>query len=154
MSQAAKAREQDRKARARLRMLRHHEQATLNVTQTCWFFGISRSRFYPPWNRGDSRSRLALATWHFRPVRPRTTSPAGSLHQPPTGEIHPGHASLAQVISLRLPQIRWYLPGLVSARMAEVIPRTAPSPASVTIDSPGEQLWALPPTLRCVTCRK
>lgn len=47
MSQAAKAREQDRKARARLRMLRHHEQVTLNVSQTCWVFGISRSLFYP-----------------------------------------------------------------------------------------------------------
>ena len=35
MSQAAKAREQDRKARARLRVLRHHEQVTRNVSQTC-----------------------------------------------------------------------------------------------------------------------
>jgi transposase-like protein len=46
MSQAAKAREQDRKARARLRVLRHHEQVTQNVSQTCRFFGISRSLFY------------------------------------------------------------------------------------------------------------
>ena len=46
MSQAAKAREQDRKARARLRVLRHHEQVTRNVSQTCRFFGISRSLFY------------------------------------------------------------------------------------------------------------
>lgn len=46
MSQAAKVREQDRKARARLRVLRHHEQVTRNVSQTCRFFGISRSLFY------------------------------------------------------------------------------------------------------------
>ncbi len=45
MSQAAKAREQDRKARARLRVLRHHEQVTRNVCQTCRFFGI-RNLFY------------------------------------------------------------------------------------------------------------
>ena len=46
MSQAAKAREQDRKARARLRVLHHCEQVTRNVSQTCRFFGISRSLFY------------------------------------------------------------------------------------------------------------
>jgi transposase-like protein len=46
MSQAAKAREQDRKARARLRVLHHCEQVTRNVSQTCRFFGLSRSLFY------------------------------------------------------------------------------------------------------------
>ncbi len=46
MSQAAKAREQDRKARARVRVLHHCEQVTRNVSQTCRFFGISRSLFY------------------------------------------------------------------------------------------------------------
>jgi winged helix-turn helix protein len=46
MSQAAKVREQDRKARARLRVLHHQEQVTRNVSQTCRFFGISRSLFY------------------------------------------------------------------------------------------------------------
>lgn len=46
MSQAAEAREQDRKARARLRVLRHQEQVTRNVSQTCRFFGISRALFY------------------------------------------------------------------------------------------------------------
>jgi transposase-like protein len=46
MSQAAKAREQNRKARARLRVLHHCEQVTRNVSQTCRFFGISRSLFY------------------------------------------------------------------------------------------------------------
>ena len=46
MSQAAKARERDRKARARLRVLGHHEQVTRNVSQICRVFGISRSLFY------------------------------------------------------------------------------------------------------------
>ncbi len=45
MSEAAKAREEDRKARARLRVLRHHERVTRNLCQTCRFFGI-RSLFY------------------------------------------------------------------------------------------------------------
>jgi len=40
MSGAAKAREQDRKARARLRVIHHYEQVTRNVSQTCRFFGI------------------------------------------------------------------------------------------------------------------
>ncbi len=137
MSQAAKSRGQDRKARARLRVLRHHEQVTLNLSQTCWFVGISGSLFCPPWNRGDSRSRLAPATWHFRSVRPRTTSLAASLHQPPTGGIHSGHASLAQLTSVRLPQIRWYLPGLVSPRMAELIPRTRAIPRTARRTHPG-----------------
>jgi transposase-like protein len=46
MGHAAKEREQDRKARARLRVLHHCEQVTRNVSQTCRFFGISRSLFY------------------------------------------------------------------------------------------------------------
>ena len=46
MSQAAKAREHDRKARARLRGLHHYEQVTRNVSQTCRSFGISRTLFY------------------------------------------------------------------------------------------------------------
>ena len=46
MSRAAKEREQGRKARARLRVLHHDEQVTRNVSQTCRFFGISRTLFY------------------------------------------------------------------------------------------------------------
>jgi transposase InsO family protein len=46
MGQTAKVREQGRKARARLRVLRHHEQVTRNVSQTCRYFGISRTLFY------------------------------------------------------------------------------------------------------------
>ena len=46
MSEAAKAREQARKARARLRILSHPEQVTRNVSRTCRFFAISRTLFY------------------------------------------------------------------------------------------------------------
>src|SRR6516162_3935857 len=46
MKQTAKAREQERRAQARLRVLHHHEQVTRNVSQTCRFFGISRTLFY------------------------------------------------------------------------------------------------------------
>jgi transposase-like protein len=46
MGHAAKAREQERKARARLRVLHHYEQVTRNVSRTCRFFGISRTLFY------------------------------------------------------------------------------------------------------------
>lgn len=46
MSQVTKAREQDRNERARLRVLRHHQQVTRNESQTRRFSGISRSLFY------------------------------------------------------------------------------------------------------------
>jgi transposase InsO family protein len=46
MSRLAKEREQDRRARARLRVIRHYEQVTRNVSRTCRFFGISRTIFY------------------------------------------------------------------------------------------------------------
>src|SRR5215510_9700611 len=46
MKQTAKAKEQERRAQARLRVLHHHEQVTRNVSQTCRFFGISRTLFY------------------------------------------------------------------------------------------------------------
>jgi transposase InsO family protein len=46
MGHAGKAREQERKARARLRVLHHYEQVTRNVSRTCRFFGISRTLFY------------------------------------------------------------------------------------------------------------
>jgi hypothetical protein len=45
MSQAATAREQQRNASARLRVLNHYEQEVRNVSQTSRFFWISRSLF-------------------------------------------------------------------------------------------------------------
>ena len=46
MGRAAKERVQDRRARVRLRPIRHYEQVTRNVSRTCRFFGISRTIFY------------------------------------------------------------------------------------------------------------
>jgi transposase-like protein len=37
---------QARKAKARLRMLQHAQRMSGNVSQTCRFFGVSRSLFY------------------------------------------------------------------------------------------------------------
>jgi hypothetical protein len=34
-----------RKEKSRLRMIEHYQQATRNVSQTCRFFGLSRTRF-------------------------------------------------------------------------------------------------------------
>ena len=75
MGQAAKAREQDRKARARLRVLRHHEQVTRNVSQTCRFFGISRSLFYV-WRDRYQQDGLAGLRDGPRGPRPPFTTPA------------------------------------------------------------------------------
>jgi len=46
MKHTAKAREQERRAQSRLRVLHHYEQVTRKVSQTCRFFGISRTLFY------------------------------------------------------------------------------------------------------------
>ena len=46
MKQTAKEREQGCRAQVRLRVLHHYEQMTRNVSQTCRFFGISRTLFY------------------------------------------------------------------------------------------------------------
>ncbi len=46
IGQRAKEREQQRRALARSRVIRHYEQVTRNVSRTCRFFGISRSIFY------------------------------------------------------------------------------------------------------------
>ncbi len=43
--QVAKKWAQEHRARARLHMIQHYEQVTHNVSQTCRFFGISRTQF-------------------------------------------------------------------------------------------------------------
>lgn len=50
MTQSAKERERERRARARLRVVHHWEHVTRNISQTCRFFGISRTIFYR-WRR-------------------------------------------------------------------------------------------------------
>ncbi len=46
MRHAVNEREQTRKAKPRLRMIEHYEQVSGNVSQTCRFFGLSRTQFY------------------------------------------------------------------------------------------------------------
>ncbi len=46
MKPSVKEQEQNRKARARLRMLQHCNQISQNVCQTCRCFGMSRFQFY------------------------------------------------------------------------------------------------------------
>ena len=87
MSQAAKAREQDRKARARLRVLHHCEQVTRNVSQTCRFFGISRSLFYIWRGRYRQDGLVGLRD-----------GPRGPRHHPFTTPTH---------IVARILQVRW-----------------------------------------------
>jgi transposase-like protein len=68
MGHAAKAREQEHKARARLRVLHHYEQVTRNVSRTCRFFGISRTLFY---RRRDRYRQKGAARPSRRPRGPR-----------------------------------------------------------------------------------
>src|SRR5947208_5406907 len=42
----AREAEQIRRTKARLRIIQHYQQVTRNVSLTCRFFGISRSKFY------------------------------------------------------------------------------------------------------------
>src|SRR5262249_57606090 len=58
MAQTVKEKERERRARMRLRVLHHWEHVTQNVSQTCRFFGISRTIFYR-WRRRYRRSGLA-----------------------------------------------------------------------------------------------
>ena len=41
----AREAEQIRRTKARLRIIQHYQQVTHNVSLTCRFFGISRSKF-------------------------------------------------------------------------------------------------------------
>jgi len=83
MSQVAKRREQERKARARLRVLHHHAQVTRNVSQTCRFFGISRTLFYA-WRHRYGRGGL------------------GALHDGPRGPRHHPFTTPAHIVALIL----------------------------------------------------
>src|SRR6266700_2334070 len=77
MGHAAKAREQERKARARLRVLHHYEQVTRNVSRTCRFFGISPTLF-SRWR--DRYRQTGLARPSGRASRPSLPP----LHNPAT----------------------------------------------------------------------
>ena len=77
MKHTGKARDQERRAQDRLRVLHHLEQVTRNVSQTCRFFGISRTLFY----RWRERYRQeGLVGLHDGPRGPR--------HHPFTTPLH------------------------------------------------------------------
>ncbi|MFG1661343.1 helix-turn-helix domain-containing protein [Micromonospora chersina] len=50
--------QQDRQARRRLAILRHAEEISGNVAQTCRYYGINRTRFYV-WQRRYQEEGLA-----------------------------------------------------------------------------------------------
>lgn len=60
MSDTAPEVEHLRRVRARLRILQHYEVVTHNVSLTCRFFGISRSKFYF-WRGGTGSSAWAAS---------------------------------------------------------------------------------------------
>jgi transposase InsO family protein len=69
-------REQQRKIRHRLAVLRHAEEVTGNVAATCRYYGISRQCFYKWRNRYDELGEEGLRDGSSRPLRsPNATDP-------------------------------------------------------------------------------
>jgi transposase InsO family protein len=69
-------REQQRKIRHRLAVLRHAEEVTGNVAATCRYYGISRQCFYKWRNRYDEFGKEGLRDSSSRPLRsPNATDP-------------------------------------------------------------------------------
>ncbi|MET9652226.1 helix-turn-helix domain-containing protein [Streptomyces sp. NPDC006460] len=58
--------QQDRQAQHRLAVLRHAEEVTGNVSQTCRYYGISRNCFYK-WQR--HQGERPPARWLLDPSR-------------------------------------------------------------------------------------
>lgn len=66
---------QARKVKARLRMLQHAQRVSGNVSQTCRFFGVSRSFFYIWRNRYEKNGLAGLRDQPRRPHRIRFRIP-------------------------------------------------------------------------------
>jgi hypothetical protein len=79
MKHTAKAREQERRAQCRLRVLHPYEQVTRNVSQTCWFFGISRTLFYRRRERYRQEGLVGLHDSARGPRHPRSPPRRRSL---------------------------------------------------------------------------
>jgi transposase-like protein len=62
---------QARKVKARLRMLQHAQRVSGSVSQTCRFFGVSRSLYYIWKKRFDSKGLAGLRDLRKHPVCPR-----------------------------------------------------------------------------------
>ena len=85
MGRAAREREQDRRARTRLRAIHHYEQVTRNVSRTCRFFGISRTISYRCLGRyrhsglvGLQTASVARGTTFRDAAAHRRSDPAGA----------------------------------------------------------------------------
>jgi transposase len=61
-------REQRRKVRHRLAILRHYEEVTGNVAQTCRYYGISRPTFYKWLHRYEELGEQGLRDGSSRPL--------------------------------------------------------------------------------------
>lgn len=70
MRQGTTTQNQPRQVRARLRMIEHYEQVSRNASQTCRFFGISRTQFYVWFGRYREAGLVGL---HDRPRGPHTS---------------------------------------------------------------------------------
>jgi transposase InsO family protein len=66
---------QERKAKARLRMLQHAQRISGNVSQTCRFFGVSRALFYIWKERYEKRGVAGLRDLPRRPHKIRFRIP-------------------------------------------------------------------------------
>jgi transposase InsO family protein len=64
---AARRRDDDRRAHARLRVIEHYLRVTKNVSRTCRFFGMSRTTFYVWFRRFEKEGAIGLRE---RPRRP------------------------------------------------------------------------------------
>jgi transposase-like protein len=64
-----------RKVKARLRMLQHAERVSGNVSQTCRFFGVSRSLYYISKQRYEKQGSDGLGDLKRRPHRIRYRIP-------------------------------------------------------------------------------
>ena len=78
-------REQQRKVRHRLAMIRHAQEVTGNVAQTCRYYGISRPCFYKWLHRYEELGEEGLRDGSSRPLN----SPAATV--PSTANVNAGN---------------------------------------------------------------
>ena len=71
-------REQQRKVRHRLAMLRHAEEVTGNVAATCRYYGISRQTFYKWLRRYEELGEDGLRDGSSRPLHSPNATDARS----------------------------------------------------------------------------
>lgn len=77
MSSSFQEQEQARKVKARLRMIQHYQQISHNVSQTCRFFGVSRTWFYIWKRRYEKQGKEGLRDQSRRPKTIHYRIPSG-----------------------------------------------------------------------------